>query len=121
MIGQESVICSLQNLQSPLRHQPVMVSLVGSSQTVVSINFSCDEPRSAYVPGVRELRGAKIGEVRRKSGRYSADLQLIRREINAAAFERLVLSKSGSEEGFENVVPKAQHRGIDGVSGQFPP
>ncbi len=45
----------------------------------------------------------KIGEVLRKHGLYSSDLQLIRREIKEAALERLSRSRPGRQKA--TVVP----------------
>ncbi|KAA6230592.1 helix-turn-helix domain-containing protein [Chlorobium phaeovibrioides] len=42
-----------------------------------------------------EQSGVKIGEVLRKHGLYSSDLQLIRREVKEAALERLSRSRPG--------------------------
>ncbi len=44
-----------------------------------------------------EKPGIKIGEVLRKHGLYSSDLQLIRREIKEAALERLSRSSLVAE------------------------
>ena len=50
-----------------------------------------------------EKPGIKIGEVLRKHGLYSSDLQLIRREIKEAALERLSRSRPGRQKA--TVVP----------------
>jgi transposase-like protein len=50
-----------------------------------------------------EKPGIKIGEVLRKHGLYSSDLQLIRRDIKEAAMERLSQSKPGRKKS--KVVP----------------
>jgi transposase-like protein len=42
-----------------------------------------------------ERRGAKIGEILRKHGLYSSDLQNIRRDVKEGALDRLRMSKPG--------------------------
>ena len=54
-----------------------------SAEEKWSIYQECEQP------------GVKIGEVLRKHGLYSSDLQLIRREVKEAALERLSNSRPG--------------------------
>ncbi len=54
-----------------------------------------------------ENPGAKIGEVLRKRGLYSSDLQNIRRDVKEGALDRLRMSKPGRKK--VKSVPMGEH------------